>query len=281
MQIPDKLKARLEKLGLGESIYDQRTRKCILSKKPLDLERVPWYGHAYFIDDKVDTLKRVTQHGSDEFIFDPVSLVPCLALEPKNQDKILDMCAAPGTKTFILSFLTENDAHVTANDISEQRVRRLKSVVNKYGLSVEVLNKSGRKLEGKFDKILLDAPCSGEGMVNKKKKLFDNWSEKKVKLLAKKQKKLIQHAFDMLTEGGTLVYSTCTFEPEENEAVVDHLLSKNDDARIVDIEVKINHLQGLTNWTDKKYHDSLKKCVRIYPQHNMTGGFFVAKITKS
>src|SRR3990167_5272747 len=207
MQIPEKLKERLEKLGLNESIYQHRSKKCILSREPLALEKIPWYDHAYFIPENFSA--------KGKFIFDPVSIVPCLALAPKKSDRILDMCAAPGTKTFILSFLTNNEAHIVSNDINEYRVKRLKSIVNKYDLSVEVLNKSGRMLEGAFDKILLDAPCSGEGMVNKKKKLFEHWSEKNVKLLAKKQKKLILHAFDMLEKGGTLVYSTCTFGPEE------------------------------------------------------------------
>ncbi|MBI4174755.1 MAG: hypothetical protein HY517_03845, partial [Candidatus Aenigmarchaeota archaeon] len=168
MAIPEKLKERLQKLGMNENIYDQRTMKCILSRKPLDLEKVPWCGDAYFIDEFVK---------KDGFIFDPVSLVPCIALAPKKENKILDMCAAPGTKTFILSFFTDNEAHITANDISQFRVKRLRGIVNKYGLSVEVLNKSGRKIEGRFDKILLDAPCSGEGMINKKEKLFEHWSE--------------------------------------------------------------------------------------------------------
>lgn len=281
--IPEKLKEKLAKLGLDESIYDQRTRKCILSKKKLDLEQVPWYEHAYFIDDTFERLKRSSEATSsrfDEFIFDPVSLVPCLALAPKKSDRILDMCAAPGTKTFILSFLTDNEARIVANDINNYRVKRLKSIVDKYGLSVEVLNESGRKLEGNFDKILLDAPCSGEGMVNKKEKLFEHWSEKKVKIMVKKQKKLIAHAFEMLAPGGTLIYSTCTFAPEENEEVVDFLLKKNDNAEIKEIEVNINHDSGLISWNGKEYDPRLVNCIRIYPQHNNTSGFFVAKIAK-
>ncbi len=273
MQIPEKLKSRLEKLGLDDSIYGQRTRKCILSEKRLNLEQVPWYSNAYFID---ENFKR-----KGEFILDPVSIVPCLALAPKKDDKILDMCAAPGTKTFILSFLTDNEAHITANDIDEHRVRRLKSIVNKYGLSVEVLNKSGRRLEGGFNKILLDAPCSGEGMINKKEKLFEHWSEKRIKLLAKKQKKLILHAFDMLEKGGTFVYSTCTFGPEENEEVVDALLKKHDDAEIKPIEMDMEYASGLVRWNGKDYDPRLVNCIRIYPQHNNTGGFFVAKIEKN
>ena len=124
MRIPEKLKQHLQKLGMNENIYSQRTRKCILSMKPLDLEKVPWHVNAYFIDENFGWK-------DDYFIFDPVSLVPCIALAPQKQDKILDMCAAPGTKTFVLSFWTDNESHITANDISRLRVRRLKGIVNK------------------------------------------------------------------------------------------------------------------------------------------------------
>src|SRR3989344_123358 len=248
MQIPEKLLARLEKLGLSGDIYSKRTRKCILSKESLNLEKVPWYEYAYFIGDNFDQTKRSSSsasHTSGEFIFDPVSLLPCLALNPQKTDRILDMCAAPGTKTFIMSFLTENEAHITANDISAPRLKRLRGVVKKYGLSVEITNRSGRTLSGSFNKILLDAPCSGEGMVNKKEKAFAHWSEKRMKLLAKKQKKLLLHAFDLLEKGGTLVYSTCTFAPEENEAVIDTLLRKHPDAVLQHIGVKIKHAPGV------------------------------------
>ena len=274
MQIPEKLKERLLKLGLDENIYEQRTRKCILSREKLNLEKVPWFNDAYFVSDDFENKK-------DQFIFDPVSLVPCLALGPKKQDKILDMCAAPGTKTFILSFLTNNEAKITANDIDKFRVKRLKANVNKFNTSAEVFNLSGRKIKGGFNKILLDAPCSGEGMVNKKEKLFEHWSEKRVKILAKKQKKLIQHAFELLEKGGTLVYSTCTFEPEENEAVVDFLLTKFEDAVIDDVKIgNIVYDDGIVELDNKKFNAGMRKCIRIYPNHDSTGGFFVAKIRK-
>lgn len=271
--LPEKLKARLEKLGLSEEVYEQRTRKCIISRACLDLEKVPWYKHAYYIPEDFENKK-------DHFIFDPVSIVPCLTLDPKKEDRILDMCAAPGTKTFIISFLTDNEAHIVANDISRQRAKRLMSVINKFSISAEVLNMSGRKLQGGFDKILLDAPCSGEGMINKKGKLFGHWSEKRIRLLSKKQKKLISHAFELLKKVGTLVYSTCTFGPEENEEVVDFLLKKFANAKLENIDVNIKHAQGLTYWNCREYGPSLAKAIRIYPQHNGTGGFFVAKVTK-
>ena len=289
--IPEKLRQRLEKLGMNENIYEQRSRKCILSREPLALEKVPWHEHAYYIPDDIDkkdegrttrnerTLKASCTSVS-QFVFDPVSLVPCLALDPHRGDKILDMCAAPGTKTFIMSFLAENGAHIIANDISRFRVMRLKSVINKYSLSAEAANMSGRKISSSFGKILLDAPCSGEGMVNKKEKLFEHWSEKRVKRFSKTQKKLLLHAFELLKQNGTLIYSTCTFEPEENEGVIDALLKKHDNAHLEDVEVNISHASGITEWEGAEYDANMAKCMRIYPFHNNTGGFFVSRITK-
>lgn len=269
--IPLKLRERLNSLGIPEDIYNRRTRKCILSKEKLEMKNVQWYRHAYFIPEGFET---------DSIIFDPVSLVPCIALEPAKGDMILDMCAAPGTKTFILSFLTDNKAQIAANDIDMYRIKRLTANANKYNINCKILNMSGRKIEGSFNKILVDAPCSGEGMVNKKEKLFKHWSERRIRFLSKKQKKLISHAFEILEKGGTLVYGTCTFAPEENEGVVDFLLKKNENAVIEKVAVPITHTTGITSWLDNTFDERLKNCMRIYPQHNETGGFFVAKIRK-
>jgi len=269
MKIPEKLKERLHILGLSETIYDHRTRKCILSREKLNLEKVPWYPHAYFISEGF----------AGSLIFDPVSIVPCLALDPRQKDKILDMCAAPGTKTYIMSFMTGNKADITANDIDSRRVMRLSANIKKYGINASVFNQSGRIVEGSFDKVLVDAPCSGEGMVNKKEKLFSHWSERRIKFLSKKQKKLISRGFEILRDEGTLVYSTCTFAPEENEAVVDFLLKKHGNAVVENVEAGIKHANGLISWEGKEFDLRVSKCMRILP--GATAGFFVAKIRKA
>ncbi len=283
MQIPESLAERLKKLGLDKSIYEQRSRKCILSKQQLDLEKVPWYEHAYYSDENFDAERTNVQSTSYRhyYVFDPVSLVPCLALDPKKDDSILDMCAAPGTKTYIISFLTDNEARIVANDINRLRIRRLIANINKFHISAEVTAASGRKLKGNYNKILLDVPCSGEGMINKHKKMFESWSERRIKVLSKKQKKLIKRAFELLDNNGTLVYSTCTFAPEENEEVIDFLLKKFKNAKLEKIEIpNLNFTNGLKEWNGKEYNKEVKKCIRIYPHHNSTGGFFVAKIRK-
>lgn len=272
MKIPQKLLDTLKKISLDEKIYEERSRKCILSKEYLEMERVPWCKNAYFIPEGFEK--------ENNFVFDPVSLVPCLALQPKKNDRILDMCAAPGTKTYILSFLTENEADITANDIDARRIMRLRYNAKKFGIKCRIINKSGRKIQGNYNKILIDAPCSGSGMINKKEKLFKHWNSRRIKILAKKQKKLVEHAFEILEKNGILVYSTCTFEPQENEAVVAHLLDKFSDSVIEEINVNVNHAKGITEWDDRRFKEEIQKCIRIYPHHNKTGGFFVAKIRK-
>lgn len=284
MQLPDRLADRLNKLAIDKSIYEMRSKKCILSKQLLGFEKVPWYNeHCYYLPENSEERK-------NNFIFDPVSLVPCLALDPKPQEKILDMCAAPGTKTYIMNFIADGQAHIIANDINKFRVRRLVSNISKFHISAEVANESGRKIKGWTDakgvyklykKILLDAPCSGEGMINKKEKMFSHWSEARVRLMSKKQKKLIKNAFKILEEKGTLVYSTCTFAPEENEEVIDFLLKKHDNAFVEKIEIpNLVSADGIAKWGSKEYDASVEKCMRIYPHHNNTGGFFVCKIIK-
>ena len=292
MNPPEKLVERLRKLGLDKVIYEQRSRKCILSHEKLNLEQVPWHEHAFYIDENFDADRTDVQSTSyrQYYVFDPISLVPCLALEPKENESILDMCAAPGTKTYIISFLTNNKSRIIANDINKFRIRRLIANINRFHISAEVSVSSGRKLKGNYSRILLDAPCSGEGMVNKHKKMFSSWSEARIKILSKKQKKLIKSAFELLSEptfgkrqisGGALVYSTCTFAPEENEEVVDFLLKKFKNAKLEKIEIQnLSCANGLSNWNGKQYSEEVSKCLRIYPYHNNTGGFFVAKIKK-
>lgn len=264
MHIPEALAKRIRALGeVPEAIYAVRSRKAFLSAGK---ERVPWFPAASY-------------NGSG-YSFDPASAVPVLALNPKPHDQILDMCAAPGTKTILIAHITSNTADITANDISRARVLRLQENVERYGVAARITNVSGRIIDDTFDKVLVDAPCSGEGMVNKKEKLFAHWSERRVHFLAKKQKKLILNAFRILNNGGTLVYSTCTFAPEENEGVMQCLLDRNSNAVLDNIDVSIIHAPGLDAWENRLFSSSMGKCIRIYPQHNGTSGFFVAQVRK-
>ncbi|MEK6845029.1 MAG: RsmB/NOP family class I SAM-dependent RNA methyltransferase, partial [Nanoarchaeota archaeon] len=133
----------------------------------------------------------------------------------------------------------------------------------------------------KFDKILLDAPCSGEGTMRSSVKTCLMWNPNTIKSLSKLQKKLFQKAFEILNEGGEMVYSTCTHAPEENEEVVDFALSEfKGRIEIIKLALPVKFREGITSWENEKYDEKVKKSCRIYPQDNDTEGFFIAKFKK-
>ena len=132
----------------------------------------------------------------------------------------------------------------------------------------------------KFDRILVDAPCSGTGTIRKSLKTLRIWNPNAVKRLCGQQKQLLETAFQILKENGTIVYSTCSLEPEEDEAVVSSLLEKHKNAKLEEIELNIKRSEPILEFEGNKYNPEVKKCLRIWPQDNDSEGFFVAKIKK-
>ena len=220
------------------------------------------------------------------FVQNISSMFPAFFLSPQNGEIILDLCAAPGAKTTqILSLAPE--ARVTA--IEKNRPRYYKLLANlkiQEANPVEVLLLDSiwvrKKFPECFDKILADVPCSSEGrffIVDPK--TFKYWKQNKVKEMAHKQKKLLHSAFFALKEGGELVYSTCTFSPEENEAIIDWFVDKfKGKVEILPIKIPLNNVKdGLTRWRDKKFSSSLSLTKRIIP-NDLMEGFFIAKLKK-
>ncbi|MBN2043299.1 MAG: NOL1/NOP2/sun family putative RNA methylase [Candidatus Aenigmarchaeota archaeon] len=214
------------------------------------------------------------------YIQEVVSMIPPLMIDLGRV--ILDACAAPGSKTTQLAALMENKGVLIANDIDYNRIKALNSNIERLGvLNTTVMNMNLMRMDGEFDSILLDAPCSAEGTIRKNWDTLSHWSEKLVISNSSRQKLLILKAYDMLKEGGNLVYSTCTFGPEENEEVIDHLLEKRDGVTLEKVSVKgFRTSEGVGEWGKKTYDFDIKKVARIWPHHNNTGGFFVAKVTK-
>lgn len=221
------------------------------------------------------------------YIQNAASWLPVLALDPHAGESVLDICAAPGGKTSHIATLTANEAYITANDNSRPRLAKLRSNLDRLGVqnvtyTLFDATQLTRKLEDiQFDKILLDAPCSGEGMMTiGSSKDFASWSVAHIKRLQQLQKKLIVQAWQLLKPGGTLVYSTCTMAPEENEAVVDYLLRKNPDAWLQQMKFDLpNRVPPVTTWNDKDLNDQLKFSMRLVPSPEIEA-FFVAKIHK-
>ena len=217
------------------------------------------------------------------------SLIPVLALNPTASDTILDMCAAPGGKTFNICNMSLNKADVYVNEANRVRVQGLKEVITMFNLNIKDIYTVPAQglyhvLNNKFTKILIDAPCSSEGLINlSDEKTLKYWNQKKVKQLRNLQKKIIASAYKLLAPGGTLVYSTCTYSPEENEVVVNYILKTAKDLEIQTLDFPLkrtNFVPALTSWNEKALSSELTKCIRILPT-DIFEGFFVCKLTKA
>ena len=214
------------------------------------------------------------------------SFLPVLALNPQPGEKILDMCAAPGGKTTYIGQLLKNDGILVANDFKKERIKSLFFNIHRMGIKNTIItNYDGRefaKLFNKFDRVLLDAPCSGLGVISKDKSIKMNRTYKEILNNSKLQKELILAAIDSCNTkgkgGGIIVYSTCSISVEENEWVIDYAL-KHRYVKCIDPEIAIGE-PGIVTFREKHFHPSVKNTKRIYPHiHNMDG-FFIAKLKK-
>lgn len=209
------------------------------------------------------------------------SFLASLNLEIKNNLFVVDLCAAPGGKTTHLAALMQNTGVLFANELNKDRTHSLKGNIHRMRVNnCIVTNMDALDFNvGKVDRVLLDAPCSGTGIISKDKRVKTNKSQVEINGIAKVQKKMILHAFDMLKPNGIMVYSTCSFLVEENEDVVEYLLRSRTNAKICDLDISVGK-DGFTSFRGKDFSNELKKSKRIYPHvHNMHG-FFYCKIKK-
>lgn len=224
------------------------------------------------------------------YVQEITSMMPIIALNPKPDSIFLDLCASPGSKTTQAASIMKNTGTIIANDVSIGRITILSSNLEKNSVTNTIITRHDglelakrlEKIKFKFDCILVDAPCSGEGNIRVSPRTYLEWSEGLLFKLSKKQKKLLQASYDLLDKDGVLIYSTCTHSPEENELVIQNLLDNNKDAIIEKIDnLPIKTRQGITNWNNIKLNPQLKKAVRIYHHDNNMEGFFLCKIKKS
>ncbi|KAG0142697.1 hypothetical protein CROQUDRAFT_673381 [Cronartium quercuum f. sp. fusiforme G11] len=213
------------------------------------------------------------------------SFLPVIALSPQPNERCLDMSAAPGGKSTFISALMQNTGVLFANDASKIRCKSLMANVTRMGCqNVVICNHDARefpKVMGGFDRVLLDAPCSGTGVISKDPSVKVNKSEKDFLQLSHLQKQLILCAIDSVSpnsiKGGYLVYSTCSVTIEENESVIDYALKKRPNVKLVETGLNFGR-DGFTNFRGKQFHQSLKFTKRFYPHVHNVDGFFVAKL---
>ncbi len=286
---PLKKSIRINTLKISVADFKKRAKR-----KKWKLTPVPWCKEGFWIDRPEEEQKSIPLGKTGEhilglfYIQEASSMIPVAALfhnQPfdfaqgeENHQVILDLTAAPGSKTTQLAAIMKNTGCLIANEFSASRIKKLFSNVQRCGIRNTVLthfdgNYFGRHTPETFDAILLDAPCTGEGTVRKDRDALKNWSEKRIHSAAKIQRRLLASAFTALKPGGVLVYSTCTLGREENEEVCGFLKEKFGD--VVQFESLKNLFPGA------------EKCVtpegflRIWPQSFDTEGFFVARIRKA
>lgn len=248
-----------------------------------NLIQVPWCKEGFCIETK-DILTRTKDYKNGQFFSQNASsMFPPMVLDPTSDDYVLDMTASPGSKTTQMAAMMNNQGILVANDIEGRRILALKSNIQRCGIiNVAVTRTRGEyywKKEIQFDKILLDAPCTGTGTM--KPGILEATSMFTIKRIARKQKILLKSAADSLKNGGTLVYSTCSLEPEENEAIINYGIEELGlEVEKIDTEVpKEKTREIFTEWEGKTFNKDVCKAIRLMPTEN-TEGFFICKLKR-
>lgn len=249
----------------------------VLSENNIEYEKVSWNNEALIIKNanEIDIKELEIYKNGEIYLQSLSSMMPAIILEPKENEDILDMTAAPGGKTTQIAALTNNKANITACEMNSVRADRLKYNVEKQGAtSVTVLKEDSRRLNDyfSFDKVLLDAPCSGSGTILlNNERTYKNFSENLVKKTIKSQKDLLKKAIKILKPGHELVYSTCSILKQENENIIKEIIEKGQ-AEVMPInEEKLKDIPKLKSNID----GVLTVCPNEYYE-----GFFVAKLRK-
>lgn len=251
-----------------------------------DREQVAWCEDGYYVDKSIISGNHPYHFAGLFYFQEPSAMSAVSALDIQPDDRVLDLCAAPGGKSTQAGALLGKDGLLVANEIVPKRANILAENVERFGISnVIVTNESPEKLEKKFtgffDKIIVDAPCSGEGMFRKEPQAIDEWSVEHTLSCAKRQSNILESAEKMLADGGYIVYSTCTFAPCENEGVIGNFLAEHAEFELADIPKLTMLSGGVGNWADIDRDIDMSKTRRVFPHKHNGEGHFVALLKKN
>lgn len=251
---------------------------------PFEIEPVPWTENGFFVEAKDQPAKHPFYHAGLYYIQEPSAMAPAAFLPVEPGDKVLDLCAAPGGKSTELGARLKGEGLLVSNDISITRTKALLKNLEMFGISNSVIASEEPKnlvpvFYEYFDKVLVDAPCSGEGMFRKGSNEIKNWAEYGIEPYVKIQREIILDAVKMLKPGGYLLYSTCTFSPEEDEQLIEYLLHQVPELSLVDMPEADGFDRGHPEWTVSGLQD-VKKCIRLWPHKIKGEGHFLALLKK-
>lgn len=279
-------KPRFQALRINHLKDSEEKAKKVL---PFLGESVPWAFGGYYYKEE----ERPGQHPFHEagvyYIQEPSAMAPVTALAPRPGERILDLCASPGGKSTQIADAMQGEGLLICNEIHPQRARVLSENLERMGIvNALVFNHEPAQLaerfEGYFDRILVDAPCSGEGMFRKNEEAFKEWSPENVLMCAERQKDILESAAGMLREGGHMVYSTCTFAPAEDEEVICDFLKLHPEFHLEEIRLCAGMEPGRAEFVRKEGREApdgeLSKTVRLWPHKLQGEGHFMALLKK-
>lgn len=255
-----------------------------LKISPFSLQPVPWIENGFYFDENVKPAKHPYYYAGLYYLQEPSAMTPANFLPICPGDRVLDVCAAPGGKSTELAVKLGNTGILVSNDISNSRAKALLKNLELFGIGNMVVSSEPpaalkTHFTGFFDKILIDAPCSGEGMFRKSYSMVTAWERNGVDVFAKLQREILRDAVGLLAPGGMLLYSTCTFSPKENEQSVEYVLHLDDSLSLVELPMFPGFDRGHPEWGETK-NPELSKTRRLWP-HKLEGeGHFLALFEK-
>ncbi len=273
---PTTLRIRAGRVSEGELL-------TALSRRGFDLAPIPSVEGFHRVENAPYSVAQTPEHWLGLFhVQQAVMGLPTLALTPRSGERILDLCAAPGGKTAHMAELMSDRGPLVAVDPQEKRLRALLS--NLYRLAhpnVLVIAGDGRTLPdtARFDRILVDAPCSAEGNYRRRRGRMVSRKRGFVDHITSLQEALLRRAVHLARPGGVIVYSTCTYAPEENEAVVDRVL-RDEPVESEEIPLEAPHASGIMEWNGTRFHRDVSRAWRVYPHHLDSGGLFMLRLRK-
>jgi len=238
---------------------------------PFDMRPIPWCGTGFYVPHGVKPGLHPYYHAGLYYIQEPSAMAPVELLNVKPGERVLDLCAAPGGKTTQIAAKLQGKGVLVTNDIHAERTKALAKNVELYGVrNAVVLNESPERIANAFphyfDKVLIDAPCSGEGMFRKDEDMVKSWENHSVEKCVLMQRDILETAAKLLAPGGTIVYSTCTFAPEENEAMIAEFLNINPDFVVNDIPESAGFAPGRTEWVRQMLPEKAEETESVLEQ---------------
>lgn len=272
--------------------------KEVQEKSGFHLKQVPWEPNGFYYESDDQPGKHPWHEAGVYYIQEPSAMAPAAYLEAKPGEKILDLCAAPGGKTTQLAAYMKGQGILVCNEIHPARAKILSENVERMGIpNAMVTNESPQKLaevfDEYFDRILVDAPCSGEGMFRKNEEACDEWSLDNVRICAARQDEILDCAASMLRPGGRIVYSTCTFAPAENEGSMARFLVRHPEFELLELPLYEGMERGISEWAyqygkvDNGFSDEevaklhLERTIRLWPHKLQGEGHYLAVLQKA